>query len=173
MVPLKKSEAINSSPPLFSHSDGYPLGRKAGNIDLRYQGIPSRTNSRQQQVAEDPDCQSSMSSGRSKSACWPMPGLRGVLSGSSTGGNGRSHSQTSHLSSQSGQTVEGHHNPTPYSAQRGHPVAPGALQTPFSNGPYAGRYNSHPYICRPVYDRRYLQDCPQQDGPPADSYTFL
>lgn len=29
------------------------------------------------------------------------------------------------------------------------------------------------YICRPVYNRKYLLDCPEQDGPPADTYTFL
>ncbi|CAG5133658.1 unnamed protein product [Candidula unifasciata] len=29
------------------------------------------------------------------------------------------------------------------------------------------------YVCRPVYNRKYLLDCPEQDGPPADTYTFL
>ncbi|CAL1536877.1 unnamed protein product [Lymnaea stagnalis] len=34
-------------------------------------------------------------------------------------------------------------------------------------------YHPSPYICRPVYNRKYLMDCPEQDGPPGDSYTFL
>jgi len=34
-------------------------------------------------------------------------------------------------------------------------------------------YYQAPYRCRPVYNRKYLSDCPEQDGPPADTYTFL
>ncbi|KAH9503967.1 hypothetical protein Btru_067470 [Bulinus truncatus] len=34
-------------------------------------------------------------------------------------------------------------------------------------------YNPSAYICRPVCNRKYLLDCPTQDGPPGDSYTFL
>lgn len=34
-------------------------------------------------------------------------------------------------------------------------------------------YITAPYICRPVFNRKYLLDCPEQDGPPPDTYTFL
>jgi len=46
-----------------------------------------------------------------------------------------------------------------------------ALRMP--NPRCASQYYPAPYVCRPVYNRKYLMDCPEQDGPPPDSYTFL
>ncbi|XP_059139691.1 uncharacterized protein LOC131927844 isoform X1 [Physella acuta] len=54
---------------------------------------------------------------------------------------------------------------------RANPMARNLLTTPDPN--CVRPYNPAPYVCRPVYNRKYLLDCPTQDGPPADTYTFL
>lgn len=54
-------------------------------------------------------------------------------------------------------------------AERGDKKVDFVAPCPYCPLPY---YPSN-YICRPVYNRKYLLDCPEQDGPPADTYTFL
>ncbi|CAG5130356.1 unnamed protein product [Candidula unifasciata] len=41
------------------------------------------------------------------------------------------------------------------------------FRAPCPHCPHA--YYPSYYACRPVYNRKYLLDCPEQDGPPADT----
>ena len=150
-------------------------GIPAGNFDQRYKGIANKNII--QQIPDSRDCQRLMNSSYSYSPCWPMPNEPGVSNLAKAGPQ----SQPRQISSSLGPAVEGHRNPTPYSAQKGPPTQTKNGPTEFGSNrrqqqfpDYAKNpYNSHSYICQPVFDLKYLQDCPQQDGPPADSYTFL
>ncbi|RUS90807.1 hypothetical protein EGW08_001426 [Elysia chlorotica] len=132
-----------------SNSVEYPTEMPLSNFEQRCKETPNQTAVYNQQGPNMPnvDCERLMKPGYISSPCWPLPHQRAFPNPDRSG------------------AVEGHRNPTPYSAQGRHQQSP----APPNNTP-----NCSPgYICRPVFDRKYLQDCPTQDGPPADSYTFL
>jgi len=96
-------------------------------------------------------------------------------------GHGLLQGQGRGLRNPNGAAYYAHHYNQPQIWQPGHqgppshrgPHTPLATLSAPAGPPCAGLYNPVPYVCRPVYDRKYLMDCPEQDGPPADTYTFL